>query len=334
MNVNYDFPQNPSSQQYGPNNPQQPAPPQVKPVELKTVLTVISLKLEKLKAKKEKEIEKLKKELEQYARKGETASARSTMENILQDEDFIFSYNLLISIIKRSIPRINAMLNPKNIPVDIQSNIDSLIFASTRVEIDEFTNLRELFTNIYGEYYLEGVETNVEQSKANKDLQVFLGFEAKPSAIIRLRINDFCKQKNIPFTDEVDFDAIQEGINNLEQNTTNPYGHQTSFPIETNPNQINNDNPFMAPQQDNDNPFNSQNRMPSSNQPSNDLKVTGQAFNQENPFNNNNPNLGTNNVNNQVQQQNQSCPTNEEEDPFASCHLGPSFIKKSDNPFN
>jgi hypothetical protein len=43
--------------------------------------------------------------------------------------------------------------------------------------------------------------------------------------------------------------------------------------------------------------------------------------------------LGTNNINNQVQQ-NQSFPTNEEEDPFASYHLGPSFIKKSDNPFN
>lgn len=331
MNVNYDFPQNPSSQQYGPSNPQQPAPPQVKPVELKTVLTVISLKLEKLKAKKEKEIEKFKKELEQYARKGETASARSTMENILQDEDFIASYNLLISIIKRSIPRINAMLNPKNIPVDIQSNIDSLIFASTRVEVDEFTNLREMFTNIYGEYYLEGVETNVEKSKANKDLQVFLGFEAKPSAIIRLRINDFCKQKNIPFTDEVDFEAIQEGINNLEQNINAPYGNQNSFPVESNPNIINNDNPFMVPQQNN--PFSNQNPMPSNNQPSNDLKVTGQAFSQENPFNNNNSNLGTNNINNQVQQ-NQNFPTNEEEDPFASYHLGPSFIKKSDNPFN
>ena len=341
MNANSGFPQNPSSQQYGPSNPQQSAPPQVKPVQLKTVFQVISLKLEKLKAKKEKAIEKLKKEIEHYIRSGETASAKSTMENSLQEEDFIASYNILIAIIKRSIPRIAAMLNPKNIPSDIQSNIDSLIFASTRVEIDEFMNLRELFTNIYGEYYLQGVETNVENSKANKDLQMLLGFEAKPNAIIKLRLNDFCKQRNIPFNDEFDFEGIQDHVNNLDNNVVNPYGDQNSFPVQTNLSQINNDNPFMIPQ---DSPFNIpqkentniqeiQNPNPNISQPSNNFVTTDQMLKQENPFCNNNSkfDVGTNNITNLSQ----NFPMKEEEDPFASCHLGPSFLKKTiDNPFN
>ena len=302
--------------------PQVPLPPS--PAEIKTFIMIAQTKLNLFRAKKINNIRKKKDEIVSSLKENNLDVAKAKMDSLIREEDYITSYDILGPLLEILKERVTYIISSNECPPDLRAQLDSVIYASTRLEFEELYKLRDLIMRKYGSAYIQKAENNVDQL-VNVNLVEKLKIKPASDAFLIIRLKQLCKEKKIQFEfpteiisdipgdignpfgapgngnnpyggDFNPYDSAQGGNNPYgpppQQEGNNPYGPpQGDNPYASNQG---GNNPFNPPQSGDNNPFNSQqdNNNPYGPPPGNN--------NMDNPFtqNNNNNNLEFSNNNN------------------------------------
>ena len=302
--------------------PQVPLPPS--PAEIKTFIMIAQTKLNLFRAKKINNIRKKKDEIVSSLKENNLDVAKAKMDSLIREEDYITSYDILGPLLEILKERVTYIISSNECPPDLRAQLDSVIYASTRLEFEELYKLRDLIMRKYGSAYIQKAENNVDQL-VNVNLVEKLKIKPASDAFLIIRLKQLCKEKKIQFEfpteiisdipgdignpfgapgngnnpyggDFNPYASAQEGNNPYgpppQQEGNNPYGPpQGDNPYASNQG---GNNPFNPPQSGDNNPFNPQqdNNNPYGPPPGNN--------NMDNPFtqNNNNNNLEFSNNNN------------------------------------
>ena len=252
--------------------------------EMKTMIQICQKKLTLFRNKKIDQIRRKKNEVIKYLQERNLDYAKAKMENLMRDEDHVTAYDILGPLIEVLLERVIYIDTSSECPPDLRTQLDAIIFASSRLEIEEFLTLKDMIRRKYGQAYIDKAENNVDK-QIDENLVAKLQIHLPSEAFVMIRLKQICKEKNIDFDFPNEFGEIPglgmsvgPGGNPYGENN-NPYGQPSDFPFpqennnnlppqaSVNPYGPQNNNPFgqdsgnsYGPPPDNINPYQSQNK--------------------------------------------------------------------------
>ena len=212
--------------------------PQVKQYtisEVKTYIMIIQNRLSLYRNKKVDSIRKKKKEVEKSLRENNLDVAKAKMDSIIREEDMMTVYDILYPLCEILKERVTYIMSSAECPADLRAQLDSIIYASTRVEIQELYVLRDFILTKYGSNYLQKADTNADKL-VNVNLVEKLKVKPASDAFLTIRLKQLCKEKKINF----EFPEMFDGPN-FDNGGGNPYSPSNPFDS-----QNNNYNPYAS----------------------------------------------------------------------------------------
>ena len=268
--------------------------------EIKTYIMIAQNRIMLFRNKKIDSIRKKKSEIVNCLKQNNLDVAKAKMDSLIRDEDYITAYDILSPLLEILKERVTYIITSTECPPDLRAQLDTVIYASTRVECEELYRLRDLIMSKYGSAYIQKADSNVDKL-VNVNLIEKLGIKPASDAFLLIRLKQLCKEKKIPyeFPSEILSDIpgdiggpFQPGNNPYAgdfnpyastQNNNNPYGPPQggSGPNPYGPpNDMNNNNPYNAfDNNGNNNPYgndNSNNPYSNNNFNNNNNPFTGQ----------------------------------------------------------
>jgi hypothetical protein len=274
----------------------------VKPTELQTHIMITQAKLTQARNKKVEIIKRKVKEIVETLNNNNLEIAKAKMESILREEDYITVFDILGPLCEILKEKVTYLLYSKTCPEDLRSPIDTIVYASTRLEIDDLHKVRELFQQKFGDLFVTKANSNADQLVNRKVVEKL---KVKPSSenLLIARLKQLCQ------AEKLDFDWPSE-IEPVSGNFANPYVQQFGMsgftetgqsvnPYAGDKSNINNvyfQNPYQTYENNNSNNAPMINNMTgmSNNGQINPYNNTGNM----NPYNNNNINPYNNTVSN------------------------------------
>ena len=270
--------------------------------EIKTYIMIAQNRIMLFRNKKIDSIRKKKSEIVNCLKQNNLDVAKAKMDSLIRDEDYITAYDILSPLLEILKERVTYIITSTECPPDLRAQLDTVIYASTRVECEELYRLRDLIMSKYGSAYIQKADSNVDKL-VNVNLIEKLSIKPATDAFLLIRLKQLCKEKKIPyeFPSEILSDIpgdiggpFQPGNNPYSgdfnpyastQNNNNPYGPPQGPNPYGPPNDMNNNNPYNAfDNNGNNNPYGNDN--------SNNNPYSNNNFN-----NNNNPFTGQQNGN-------------------------------------
>jgi len=281
------------NEQKGKSTPVQKMPTQN---EIKTYIMIIQNKLTLFRNKKIASIKQKKKEIAKCLKENNLDVAKAKMDTVIREEDMITVYDILGPLCEILKERSTYIISNTECPPDLRAQLDSVLYASTRMEIEELHTLRDMIMRKYGQAYISKADSNADKL-VNVNLIEKLRIKPASDVFVTIRLKQLCKEQKIPFEFpmEVENDIAIDPIN-----AQNPYGGPGEMnpygPPQDNNNPYgpppNNGNPYGAPPQDNSNPY---------GPPSNNSNPYGPPSDNSNPYgpssDNSNPYGGKNESN-------------------------------------
>ncbi len=223
---------------------QKTAPKMPSAMEIKTYIMVIQNKLTLYRNKKIASIKQKKLEISRCLKDNNLDVAKAKMDTIIREEDMITVYDILGPLCEILKERVTYIISNSECPPDLRAQLDSVIYASTRVEVDELHILRDMIMRRYGQNYIMKADSNADKL-VNVNLVEKLRIKPASDVFITIRLKQLCKEQKIPFEFpcEVENDMAIDPMN-----AQNPYGG------EMNPFDMSNNNPY-GPPQGNNNPY-------------------------------------------------------------------------------
>ena len=260
-------------------------------MEVKTYIMVAQTKLTLNRNKRINEIKRKKSEAASSLKQNNLEVAKAKMDSIIRLEDIITCYDILGPLCEILKERVTYIMSSFECPPDLRAQLDSVIYASTRMEIEELHLLRNLIAKKYGVAYVNKADTNVDKL-VNVNLIEKLKVKNSSDVLVTIRLKQLCKEMKIPFEfpSEINDDLnlcdnpFMGGVQNpYGGNNNNPYGPPGNNPY-GGPN-----NPYVGPNNPyggSNNPYNG----PNSNNNSYGLTYNnpyGSPSNNDNNYNNN-----------------------------------------------
>ena len=225
--------------------------PPIKPIEIKAYVMACQSKMSLFRNKKVYEIKKKKDEAILGLKQNNLDIAKAKMESIIRSEDMITVYDILGPLCEILKERITYLCEASEVPIDIKPQLDTIIYASTRVDIEELLQLRTLVQRKFGNYYIQAAEQN-KDGTVNINVVEKLRIKPPVDAFIIIRLKQLCKEK------KVNYDFPEELAPSFDQNFTNQFGGNEigGNPYEYgNPNNMGNNpygnNPYAPPNNNN-----------------------------------------------------------------------------------
>ena len=190
-----------------------PAPRPPTAAEIKTYIMVIQNKMQLYRNKRLDSIKQKKKEIERNLRENNLDIAKAKMDSIIRDEDMITVFDILTPLCEILKERVTYILTSAECPPDLRAQLDSVLYASTRVEISEFQVLRDLILRKYGQTYLMKADSNVDRL-VNVNLEEKLRIKPASDVFLIIRLKQFCKERKIKY--EFPPEDLQESFMNPE----------------------------------------------------------------------------------------------------------------------
>ena len=283
------------------------APP-VRPIEIKTYVMSCQTKMSLYRNKKIYEIKKKKDEAITALRQNSLDIAKAKMESIIRLEDTITVYDILCPLCEILKERITYLCEAQEVPPDIKAQLDTIIYASSRIDIDDLYQLRNLVHRKYGSYYIEAADQN-KDGLVNVNVVEKLKIRPPVDAFLTIRLKQLCKEKklNYEFPEEIAPNFDQGMGNNQFGGPNNPYdvnycsnnNGMGNNPYGPGPGMDNNFN--NNPYGNNNNPYNTGNNMGPGNDFDSYMKNSGPGGNMNmgppggNPYDTGNNPFGNNN---------------------------------------
>ena len=233
------------------------------PAEIKTYLMVAQGRLNLNRNKKVDSIKKKKLEIVKCLKENNLDVAKAKMDSLIREEDYITVYDIIVPLLEILKERVTYIIANNECPPDLRAQLDSIIYASTRLEVEELVIIRDLIMRRYGAAYIEKADNNADRL-VNINLVEKLKIKPASDAFLTIRLKQLCKEKkiNYEFPSEIISD-IPDPINNpfgppsnnMGGGDINPYASvQGNNPYGQPPNNFNNNNPYGPPPGDN-NPY-------------------------------------------------------------------------------
>ena len=248
----------------GSDQKQGPAPVKMStPAEIKTYMMIAQNRLTLNRNKKIESIRKKKNEIAKSLKENNLDVAKAKMDSLIREEDYITVYDIIVPLLEILKERVTYIIANNECPPDLRAQLDSIIYASTRLEVEELVIIRDLIMRRYGAAYIEKADNNADRL-VNINLVEKLKIKPASDAFLTIRLKQLCKEKkiNYEFPSEIISD-IPDPINNpfgppsnnMGGGDINPYASvQGNNPYGQPPNNFNNNNPYGPPPGDN-NPY-------------------------------------------------------------------------------
>ena len=115
-------------------------------------------------------------------------SANNKTDNLIKDEYYVEVYDILDPIFDLIKTKCNYIISTNECPEDLRYYLDSLLYATIRLDIDELMTFKDKTSKIYGPYYIENA-INDKDKKVNKDLIEKLKIATYSDEVIKERQN-------------------------------------------------------------------------------------------------------------------------------------------------
>ena len=137
--------------------------PMPTPAEIKTYIMIAQTKLNLFRNKKIEIIKKKKIEIANCLKENNLDVAKAKMDSLIREEDYITAYDILSPLLEILKERVTYIITSAECPPDLRAQLDSVIYASTRLEFEELFKLRDLIMRKYGSAYIQKAESNVDK---------------------------------------------------------------------------------------------------------------------------------------------------------------------------
>jgi hypothetical protein len=124
--------------------------------------------------------------------------AKAKMDTLIREEDIITCYDILGPICEILKEKVTYIMTSNQCPPDVRAPLDTIIYASSRLEVDELHKLRELIQLKYGNMYVTKADSNSD-GLVNINLVEKLKIKPAVDAFITIRLKQLCKEDKIPF---------------------------------------------------------------------------------------------------------------------------------------
>ena len=183
--------------------------PPITAKELKNLLDIAQKRCTLSRNKRVDKIKRVKNEIVDCLKKNNMDLAMAKTDNLLKDEDYITVYDLLNPIIEIVKEKCIYIVKNNECPVDLRTQLDSIIFSATRVEIDELMKFRDKIKQKYGEAYIIKADKN-EDKFVNQNIAEKLKVNVFPPEVLKYRLKQLCIEKklNINLGDVVPGDGV------------------------------------------------------------------------------------------------------------------------------
>jgi hypothetical protein len=198
----------------------------VTPTELQTYIMVVQAKLTQNRNKKVEIIKKKRKEIAACLEDNNLDIAKAKMESLLREEDFITVFDILGPLCEILKEKVTYMLMNDKCPDDLRAILDTLVYASTRLEIDEMHKIRQLVGNRYGELYITKANSNADQL-VNVNVVEKLKIKPASDQYLVARLKQVCREEKIEFDFPQEIIApMMESFEPLKNPQTNAFEDQ------------------------------------------------------------------------------------------------------------
>ena len=187
------------------------------PSEIKTTIMTVQSKInefrnEKLEIKKKKKFEII-----SCLEEKNLNVSKLKMDGLIRQENYIEVCDILNHLLEILSERVFYILTSTECPCDLRAPLDSIIYASIRLEVEELLQLRDLILKKYGRYYIEKAENNADHL-VNVILKVKLGLNVCSDIYLIIRLKQFCREKKIKFEFPEDISSNNAIDNNNNNN--------------------------------------------------------------------------------------------------------------------
>ena len=170
-----------------------PAPKMPTANEIKTYIMIIQNKLTLFRNKKIASIKQKKKEIAKYLKEYNLDVAKAKMDTIIREEDMITVYDILGPLCEILKERVTYIISNTECPPDLRAQLDSILYAATRMEIEELHTLRDMIMRRYGQAYIMKAESNADKL-VNVNLVEKLRIKPASDVFITIRLKQLCKE--------------------------------------------------------------------------------------------------------------------------------------------
>ena len=133
------------------------------PTEIKTYLMIIQNKLTLFRNKKVASIKQKKNEIAKCLKENNLDVAKAKMDTIIREEDMITAYDILGPLCEILKERASYIVCNSECPPDLRAQLDTIIYASTRIDFEELLKLRSMIIQRYGQSYVAKAESNADK---------------------------------------------------------------------------------------------------------------------------------------------------------------------------
>ena len=165
----------------------------IPPDKLRSLIDTSKNKCKEEKAKKIETINKNKSEIMKYIKENDMKSANNKTDNLIKDENYVEVYDILDPIFDLIKTKCNYIISTTECPEDLRYYLDSLLYATIRLDIDESMTFKGKISKIYGPYYIENA-INDKDKKVNKDLIEKLKITTFSEEVIKERQNQLLSE--------------------------------------------------------------------------------------------------------------------------------------------
>ena len=152
--------------------------------------------------------------------------AKQKMRTVLKFEKNIEAINILNPILERLQKNCDSMLTKKECPISLRPPLYSVLYASTRLQLEDLQKLREIIIQIYGKDYVSKAINNEDQI-VNQDLISKLNEANITEATIKERLVKVIqeiksKKNNTSSNKKEDKDIFGDTVDNTIKYVENP----------------------------------------------------------------------------------------------------------------
>ena len=168
------------------------------PSEIKTIIMTVQSKINEFRNEKLEIIKKKKFEIISCLEEKNLNASKAKMDGLIRQEDYIEVCDILNPLLEILSERVNYILTSIECPCDLRPPLDSIIYASIRLEVEELLKLRDLILKKYGRSYIEKAEKNRDYL-VNIVLVEKLSLNFCSDIYLIIRLKQFCIEKKIQF---------------------------------------------------------------------------------------------------------------------------------------
>lgn len=189
--------------------------------EIKASIIIAKNKILLMRNKKVNSLQAKEKELVKFVQEKNLEVAKAKMRAVLIEENLIAVYDTIVPLMDIIREKLSLMMyQNKKCPDEIQPLLETIIYASLRIEVEELHKLRNITSQQYGEAFVAQAAEDVK-GMVNPVVKEKLNMEQIGEAMLMIKLKQLALKNNVQLDDNNYYGNILHNVNDWNQK--NPY---------------------------------------------------------------------------------------------------------------